>query len=123
MMGASKHLIGIHDFSSFAVEINKSGKDPIRHIYDIKIQQFNDYICITIIGKSFLYKMVRSIVGTLYRVGTGKLSQEQLGEILESKNRLKAYDTSPARGLFLMKVFYAENEWDNFSVSSVPFHV
>ena len=123
MLEASKHLIGIHDFSSFAVEINKSGKDPVRNIFDIRIQQFGDYICITVIGKSFLYKMVRSIIGTLYRVGTGKLSPECLQEILESKNRLSAYDTAPSCGLFLMKVFYAEDKWEDFSISGVPFHI
>lgn len=123
MLEASKHLIGVHDFSSFAVEINKSRKDPVRNIFDIRIQQFGDYICITLIGKSFLYKMVRSIVGTLYRVGTGKLSPGRLQEILASKNRLNAYETAPPYGLFLMKVFYNEDEWKNFSISSVPFHV
>ena len=67
--------------------------------------------------------MVRSIVGTLYRVGIGKLSPECLQEILESKNRLSAYDTATPRGLFLMKVFYNEDEWGSFSISGVPFHI
>jgi len=123
MAEASKYLIGIHDFSSFAVEINKSGKEPVRNIFDIKIQQFGNYICITIIGESFLYKMVRSIVGTLYRIGLGKLSPKCLQEILDSKNRLNAYDTAQPHGLFLMKVFYKENEWKEFSISGVPFHI
>lgn len=123
MKEASKYLIGIHDFSSFAVEINKSGKDPVRNIFDIRIQQFGNYICITVIGESFLYKMVRSIIGTLHRVGIGKLSPESLSEILKSKNRLNAYDTAPSKGLFLMKVFYNENEWEKFSILGVPFHI
>ena len=120
---ASSYLVGIHDFSSFAVEIQKSKKNPIRNVFEIRVQQFGDYICITFLGESFLYKMVRSLMGTLHRVGVCKIQPEKALEILEAKNRTCAYDTAPANGLFLMKVFYSYGEWKEFELKGLPFFV
>lgn len=120
---ASTYLIGVHDFSSFAVEIMKSGKNPIRNIFEIKVHSFGEYTCITFLGESFLYKMVRSLMGTLHRVGINRVEPEKVLEILESKNRLSAYDTAPAKGLFLMKVFYSYGEWKEFDLKMLPFFV
>lgn len=120
---ASSYMIGVHDFSSFAVEITKSGKNPIRNIFEIRINTFGEYICITFIGESFLYKMVRSLMGTLHRVGINRAKPEEVLEILEAKNRLSAYDTAPAKGLFLMKVFYTYGEWKGFELKELPFFV
>ncbi len=120
---ASSYMIGVHDFSSFAVEITKSGKNPIRNIFEIRVNAFGEYVCITFIGESFLYKMVRSLMGTLHRVGVNKAEPEEVLEILEAKNRLSAYDTAPAKGLFLMKVFYTYGEWKEFDLKTLPFFV
>lgn len=123
MVEASRYLIGEHDFSSFAVEINKTEKNPIRVIHDIKIQVFGEYICISIIGKSFLYKMVRSIIGTLIMCGMNKIKPDDIQKILKEKSRLAAYDTAESCGLFLMKVFFEEEAWKSFSLDAVPFHI
>jgi tRNA pseudouridine38-40 synthase len=114
-------LIGEHDFSSFAVEITKSGKNPIREISRIEVNRFGDLICITLIGKSFLYKMVRSIVGTIIMAGLGKIEPDDVAKILDYKNRLSAYDTAPPQGLFLMKVFYNEEDMLGFKQDKPPF--
>ena len=53
----------------------------------------------------FLYKMVRSIVGGLVKVGEGKLSVEQLRALMAGKKRTALVETAPAHGLFLWKVF------------------
>ncbi|HBM16681.1 MAG TPA: tRNA pseudouridine(38-40) synthase TruA [Lentisphaeria bacterium] len=123
VLQAASYLIGIHDFSSFAVEINKTKKNPIRHIFDIRTDSFGEYICITFLGESFLYKMVRSLMGTLHRVGIEKVQPQKVLEILESRNRLCAYDTAPAKGLFLMEVFYSYGEWKEFKLKELPFFV
>lgn len=120
---ASAYLTGIHDFSSFAVQIMKTGKSPIRNIFEIKTNTFGEYTCITFLGESFLYKMVRSLMGTLHQVGINKARPEEVIEILEAKTRLSAYDTAPAKGLFLMQVFYTYGEWKEFDLKSLPFFV
>lgn len=98
------HLIGTHDFSSFSPE---KGEDPIRTVERIEIISLeSERVQIVVEGKSFLYRMVRTIVGTLVEVGTGALPIEALPEIIESRDRRRAGTGAPAHGLFLKEVFY-----------------
>jgi len=57
-------------------------------------------------GSGFLYKMVRSLVGTLMNVGRGRLSPADFEAILKGQQRTPDVVTAPARGLFLSEVFY-----------------
>lgn len=66
----------------------------------------------TIQGNRFLRGMVRAVVGTLLEVGQGRLSNKQLQEILDSKDRCKAGRAVPAHGLHLLKVEYPESTFD-----------
>ena len=50
--------------------------------------------------------MVRILTGTLVEVGTGRRSPQEMTEILERKERKYAGETAPAKGLFLVKVYY-----------------
>jgi len=54
----------------------------------------------------FLRNMVRAIVGTLLRVGTGELEAEAIRNIIESKDRSNAGMSVPACGLYLTEVVY-----------------
>jgi len=65
-----------------------------------------EFICFHIEANSFLYKMVRTIVGTLLDIGYGKLTPSDLERILQAKNRKLAGKVVPAKGLFLMRVNY-----------------
>jgi tRNA pseudouridine38-40 synthase len=60
----------------------------------------------TITANRFLRGMVRSIVGTLLDVGTGKTSLKQFQSIIHSHDRKKAGPNVPAQGLYLEKVKY-----------------
>ncbi|HJO95487.1 MAG TPA: tRNA pseudouridine(38-40) synthase TruA [Victivallales bacterium] len=122
IQNAANLLIGEHDFTAFGSELAKNGKNPIREIYKIDIYRFDSYICITFLGRSFLYKMVRSLVGALVQVGIGKLKSEDIRNILISKDRMNLFKTAPANGLFLMKVFYDKNEWKLFKLDQLPFY-
>ena len=50
--------------------------------------------------------MVRIIVGTLLKVGTGMYPPEHVKEILEAKDRRLAGPKAEARGLTLMEIEY-----------------
>ena len=54
----------------------------------------------------FLYKMARSLVGTLVNVGLGRLAPEAVTRLLETRTRIPEVKTAPAQGLFLERVFY-----------------
>ncbi|GAX62779.1 tRNA pseudouridine synthase [Candidatus Scalindua japonica] len=60
----------------------------------------------TIEADGFLYKMVRSIVGTLIEVGRGKMTLTEFKKIVKSGVRAKAGNTVSANGLCLLKVKY-----------------
>lgn len=57
-------------------------------------------------GTRFLRGMVRGLVGTMLKVGNGKISIETFKEIVESKNSLRVDFSMPAHGLTLLKVDY-----------------
>ena len=63
-------------------------------------------------GENFkdLKQMVRSLVGTLVKVGLGKLSPSDIKRILEAHDRRKAGQTAPAQGLSLLRIFYDVTE-------------
>ena len=109
------HLLGTHDFSSFRGS-GCGAKKPVRTVRLIEIETLHevelfarfhgDFIKIIIEADGFLRHMVRNIVGTLVEVGRGRIGQEMIRDILESKDRRAAGPTAPPQGLFLERVIY-----------------
>lgn len=56
----------------------------------------------------FLRNMVRAIVGTLFDVGRGKISEADFRRIIEEKNRCRAGSSAPPQGLSLVDIEYPE---------------
>ena len=56
----------------------------------------------------FLRNMVRAIVGTLLDIGRGKVSINELHEIINSRNRSRAGESVKGEALFLESVEYHE---------------
>ena len=54
----------------------------------------------------FLRNMVRSMVGTMLDVGSGKKTVTDLQDIIEARDRSLAGMSAPARGLFLVDIGY-----------------
>lgn len=105
MREASKVLLGEHDFTSFCSSKSKK-KSNVRRIDSISIQEQNGIVSIFVEGNGFLYNMVRIIAGALIDVGLGKKTANDIKVMLEERNRTKASDTAPSRGLYLYKVIY-----------------
>lgn len=55
-------------------------------------------------GNRFLRGMVRGMVGTMLKVGTGKIDMDEFEQIILSKDNTKADFSVPAHGLFLENV-------------------
>ena len=103
MILASQFLHGTHDFSTFRAA-NCQSNSPIKKIDEIRIINNNEDLEIKIIAKSFLYKQVRSIVGSLKCVGEGRWSVIDMRTALESCDRKKVGFVAPAHGLYLFDV-------------------
>jgi len=114
MARAAKMLVGKKDFKSFAAAADKR-ETSVRTILRCNVTRSapqrsgarkDDWIYVDVEGDSFLYNMVRNIVGTLVEVGRGRWKHEKINEILEAKDRTAAGPIAPAAGLCLMWVKY-----------------
>ena len=105
MQEATKYFEGEHDFKAFKAS-GTSSKSSVRTIYKAVVIKNEDRIYIELTGSGFLYNMVRIISGTLLDVGTGKIKPIEIKDIIESKERIRAGKTLPARGLCLVEVNY-----------------
>ncbi|HDL77178.1 MAG TPA: tRNA pseudouridine(38-40) synthase TruA, partial [Lentisphaerae bacterium] len=106
MQCAARYLIGRHDFTSFSANPNRPLGDTRRHLQLLVIRKKGYTIEIVARADGFLYRMMRSLVGFLVRVGEGELAPSAARDILRAKRRTAAVPTAPAQGLFLWKVFY-----------------
>ncbi len=107
MQGAAELLLGTHDFLGFS-SLGKSKKSTVRTINSIDITESGGLLKIKINANGFLYNMVRIIAGTLFDIGTGKISAREIENIFNAKIRADAGVTLPACGLKLLKVYYKE---------------
>jgi tRNA pseudouridine38-40 synthase len=105
MHAAAQCLVGRHDFSTFrAAECQ--AKSPIRTLDRLDVSRSDDVIEIHASARSFLHHQVRSIVGSLEHVGSGKWRLGDIEAARDARNRSRCGMVAPARGLFLMRVDY-----------------
>lgn len=105
MKKASHFLIGEHDFRCFMAS-GSGAKTTVRRIDTIDFYENGPLLIIQFMGNGFLYNMIRIIVGTLEEIGRGKRDAESMKKILESRDRLQAGVTAPAKGLLMKAVLY-----------------
>lgn len=105
MKEAAAYFLGSHDFTAFCSN-KRFKKSTVRSIYALNIEETERELRFTVTGDGFLYNMVRIMVGTLLAVGKGELLPAEIPSILESRDRTRAGETVPARGLCLMEVQY-----------------
>ena len=105
MRAGGRHFIGEQDFAAMA---SKGGQreTTIRKVLRCDIERHLDEIRIDVEGTGFLYKQVRTMVGTLVNVGRGHWEPDRVTDILKSADRANAGPTVPARGLCLQWVKY-----------------
>lgn len=102
---AANFLVGKHDFTSFRASGCQS-HSSIKTLDTVNVSRSEDTIEIVISAQSFLYNMVRNIIGSLILVGIGKWEATKIKKILEAKDRKLAGPTAPAYGLYFLRVEY-----------------
>ncbi|HEV8071638.1 MAG TPA: tRNA pseudouridine(38-40) synthase TruA [Planctomycetaceae bacterium] len=134
MHEAAQVLVGTHDFRAFETQ-HPNTTSSVRSVFELTVRRFSewmtwqtdradrsdpalsseggaeeagDFVAIDIVANGFLYNMVRTIVGTLIRVGERKWDARNVREILERGERPHAGPTAPACGLYLVRVEYDE---------------
>ncbi len=109
MQEAASYLVGTHDFKSFCANRHMK-KSTVRTIYDISFELQDGILYIRYRGDGFLHHMVRILTGTLIEIGMGDRLPSQIPAILEGQDRSLAGFTAPPQGLFLVEVYYSEDE-------------
>jgi tRNA pseudouridine38-40 synthase len=98
-------ICGTHDFSTFAAAGDASGS-RIRRIYHAAFLSDSSTTVFRISGNAFLWRMVRSLLGTMIDLGVRGMGRRDMQAVLDSKERKNAGPTAPSHGLFLKKVSY-----------------
>ena len=106
MQEAADRLIGEHDFAAFSASRGIPDENTVRVIDLFDVAQTGPEMVIRVHGNGFLYKMVRSLVGYLFRVGEGVLSPDDAARLIAAGERTHEVPTAPAQGLFLWRVDY-----------------
>ena len=104
MAEAASLLIGEHDFATFGSP--PQGTNTVRQVLRANWTREGSMLYLDVEANAFLYRMARSIVGTVLQVGTGTLSVAQFGALFRAADRNLAGPTAPANGLCLMAVHY-----------------
>ena len=115
MRAGAAHLVGHHDFTTFRSSICQA-KSPVKSLDEIRIevadipQGYESRFHLR--ARSFLHNQVRSIVGTLERVGAGSWAPERVGQALAARDRAACGPDCPPHGLYLTGVGYPCDPFD-----------
>jgi tRNA pseudouridine38-40 synthase len=106
MREAAAALVGRHDFTTFR-SAQCQAATPVKTLDAIEIEAEGDRIAFRLHARSFLHNQVRSIVGTLERVGAGRWPPGRVAEALAARDRAACGPVAPPEGLCLTAVDYA----------------
>jgi len=105
MKKGAKILEGTHNFSTFRAS-SCSAKSPVKKMHKINVTKSNDIIKIKLSSRSFLQNQVRSMVGCLKYLSTGKWRFTEFNKAFKSQKRVNCAPPAPACGLYLKTVIY-----------------
>jgi tRNA pseudouridine38-40 synthase len=112
MRSGAQHLLGQHDFTTFRAS-QCQALSPVKTLDALEIDaqdvpggvEYRFHLR----ARSFLHNQVRSIVGTLERVGAGSWDPRQVKAALEARDRAACGPVCPPQGLYLRHVHYPED--------------
>ncbi|KZY35979.1 tRNA pseudouridine(38,39,40) synthase TruA [Roseovarius sp. HI0049] len=112
MRDGAAHLVGHHDFTTFRSTICQA-KSPLKTLDEITIDRVDTLsgpeLHFRLRARSFLHNQVRSIVGTLERVGAGAWAPSDVATALAARDRAACGPVCPPHGLYLSAVRYEDD--------------
>jgi tRNA pseudouridine38-40 synthase len=105
MQRAAAGLVGRHDFASFARAPRGAGT-TVRDLRRLSVRRVGDRVEVRAAADGFLHQMVRSLVGTLFAVGDGRIDPGTMPAVLAARDRSRAGHIAPSHGLTLERVIY-----------------
>ena len=115
MRAGAAHLVGHHDFTTFRSTICQAAS-PFKTLDAIAIEQvetiYGPEFHFNLRARSFLHNQVRSIVGTLARVGSGAWQPDDVRNALEARDRAACGPVCAPGGLYLAGVGYPQDPFE-----------
>lgn len=109
-------LIGKHDFTTFRSTICQA-ESPTKTLDMLDIKEVETVggteVHFDVRARSFLHNQVRSLVGTLERVGAGSLSPSAVKTALDARDRAACGPVGPSHGLYLTHVSYPADPFES----------
>jgi tRNA pseudouridine38-40 synthase len=105
MHAGAQRLIGKHDFTTFR-STECQAKSPEKTLDRLDVSRAGDEVHVTAVARSFLHNQVRSMVGSLVLVGDGKWKPDDMGRVLQARDRAACGPVAPPEGLYLVRVDY-----------------
>ncbi|MCB9420773.1 MAG: tRNA pseudouridine(38-40) synthase TruA [Ardenticatenaceae bacterium] len=104
MNQAASVLLGRHDFGTFGQP--PVGENRVRELFRAEWIREREFLVFHIEANAFLYRMVRSLVGSMKLVGEGSWTVEDFVAAFRSCDRSRSGTAAPPQGLYLVSVTY-----------------
>jgi tRNA pseudouridine38-40 synthase len=108
MREAALALLGKHDFTTFR-SADCQAASPLKTLDALDIERRGDEVLFSVRARSFLHNQVRSMVGTLKKVGEGKWPVAAVAAALAARDRKACGPVAPPGGLYLVRVDYGSD--------------
>lgn len=112
MADAALAFVGQHDFTTFRASECQAAS-PVKTLDEATVTArdipYGQEFQFTFRARSFLHNQVRSMVGTLERVGAGAWQVEDVAAALAARDRARCGPVCPPQGLYLSEVIYPED--------------
>ncbi len=109
MAAAAKRLLGTHDFTTFR-DLACQAKSPIKTLDLATVERIGEEVHCRFAARSFLHRQVRSMVGALVEVGSGRWTEDDVATALQARDRRACAPVAPSHGLYLSGVEYPDFE-------------
>jgi tRNA pseudouridine38-40 synthase len=112
MQQAAAAMIGLHDFTTFRATWCQA-KSPVKTLDELSITcseiAGGTEFRFTLRARSFLHNQVRSLIGSLERVGAGAWPPDRMAKALAARSRAACGPVCPPQGLYLSHVTYPQD--------------
>lgn len=112
MQEAAQALVGRHDFTTFRASLCQAAS-PVKTLDEVTVEELpllsGAEFRFQLRARSFLHNQVRSIVGTLERVGAGAWHSARVAQALAARDRAACGPVAPPQGLYLTEVRYRQD--------------
>jgi len=105
MHQAAQSLVGKHDFTTFR-SAQCQAKSPVKTLDRLDVSREGDEVVVRATARSFLHNQVRSMVGTIRKVGDGSWPVAAVADALAAAERARSGPVAPPDGLYLVAVDY-----------------